>query len=326
MSPRFAATKLIEDAQDTFSTPPILSGRFSHSASRQFHANVPTIKNLVNYISRVICEPTADRCKSEAGELLDADYLDIDWDSISHTLVLKAFWSKSHMQGGVWREKHNLPQGEHALEVGVLVNEKADEEEELKYSGFLTQVGKDDKPCEYQSYIRLRSRLIYNDSHGPFLFSLSPPPSSLFLNIQNHIQRTNRSPPYSSSHRPQFFLPHRPTERHLRPAHLPHSPLHPLHRPLSPLRQSHPALSQPPCPTLPQRGHRPRSTRLPHPTMGISRPLRNRHIRCASQGVQRIQLYDPAASAIHDAIFQWYTPNRRSRSCTLLGVSSRGIW
>jgi hypothetical protein len=133
--------------KETFTTPPILSGRFSHSASRQLYTHVPSIDNFVNYLTRVICGPTADRCKSEARELLDADYLDIDWDSISHTLVLKAFWSKSFLPSGVWQEKHILPNGDHALEVGVLTNETPEEVEELKYSGFLTQVGKDSKFC-----------------------------------------------------------------------------------------------------------------------------------------------------------------------------------
>lgn len=138
-------TKLM--IQETFTTPPILSGRFSHSASRQLYASVPSLENFVNYLARVICGPTADRCKSDARELLDADYLDIDWDSISHTLVLKAFSSKSFLESGVWQEKHILPIGDHALEVGVLSNEMPEEVEELKYSGFLTQVGKDAKFC-----------------------------------------------------------------------------------------------------------------------------------------------------------------------------------
>jgi hypothetical protein len=111
---------------------------------------VPSISTLVRFITRTICDSSHDRCKSEASELLHADYLDLDYDSISHTLVLKAFWAKSFLPSGVWREKHILPPGEHALEVGVLTNEKADEEEELKYSGFLTQVGKAGKPCMCQ--------------------------------------------------------------------------------------------------------------------------------------------------------------------------------
>lgn len=139
-----------DTVEDTFTRPPILSGRFSHSASHQFYSHLPSIDGLVHYISRVICHSSHDRCKSDAQELSDADYFDADWDSISHTLILKAFWSKSPFSEGVWREKHNLPQpGEHALEVGVLSNEKPEEDEELKYSGALTQVGKDSKPCEF---------------------------------------------------------------------------------------------------------------------------------------------------------------------------------
>jgi hypothetical protein len=140
---------LIVLPQDTFTTPPILSGRFSHSASGQFYSYVPNIEDLVHYMVHKICSLSSDDCKIQSQELLQADYFDFDYDSISHALVLKAFWSKSHLPTRQWTETYHLPSSDGALEVGVLMNENPDEAEELKYSGFLTQVGKDLQSCMF---------------------------------------------------------------------------------------------------------------------------------------------------------------------------------
>jgi hypothetical protein len=103
--------------------------------------------DFVHSIVFNLCAPSSDECRLKALELILAGYVDADYDSISHTLTLKAFWSKSAHLDGRWKETHHLPASDGALEVGVLINEKPDEDEELKYSGFLTQVGKDSSPC-----------------------------------------------------------------------------------------------------------------------------------------------------------------------------------
>jgi hypothetical protein len=161
--------------QESFTTPPILSGRFSHSASRQFYSYVPTIEDIVHYIVHKICPQSSDDCKIKAQELLLADYVDADYDSISHALVLKAFWSKSHLPNQQWIETHHLPSKSDgsALEVGVLTNEKPDDVEELKYSGFLTQVGKDRAPCTF--FPLLLSCFFYMPCHTNITLSILAP-------------------------------------------------------------------------------------------------------------------------------------------------------
>ena len=72
----------------------------------------------------------------------------MDYDSISHALTIKAFWMRSSIGDGSWSEKHRKSAND-TIEVGVLMNENPDEPEELRYSGWLTVLGKDKKPCAF---------------------------------------------------------------------------------------------------------------------------------------------------------------------------------
>lgn len=123
------------------------SGRFAHTASHQLYNYITTLNTFVQYVTSSICLPSSDDCKSRVQEVLRADYLDLDYDSISHTLILKAFWSRPEPLKKQWYETHHLLASDSAVEVGVLLNENPDEAEELKYSGFLTQIGKDSQAC-----------------------------------------------------------------------------------------------------------------------------------------------------------------------------------
>ena len=207
------------------------------------------------------------------------------------------------MSDGVWREKHILPEGEHALEVGILTNEKPDEEEELKYSGFLTQVGKDAKPCESLASgddNNNNNKLIISPSYCALLLPLQAPSSSPKLDLHDLLRQTNRPTSYPAHQPPQPLSPHHPTQGHMRAAHLPHPTKYPFYRALPPLRHPHTTQPQPARPALPQRRHRPRSTLLPHAAMGLSSPLRDRHLRRVGEGLDQVRCHDSTASAIHD--------------------------
>jgi hypothetical protein len=124
-----------------------LSGRFSHSTARQFHTALPSLDHLVEHlIDQNYCSSRSTLCENTIRNLIKANYIDVDYDSISHVLNIKAFWSRSYQQNNFWTETHFLPAKGASLEVGVLVNEIPTEAEELKYSGILVQVGKDDEP------------------------------------------------------------------------------------------------------------------------------------------------------------------------------------
>ncbi|KAK8225587.1 PIG-X [Phyllosticta capitalensis] len=131
---------------ETFITPPILAERFSMSASSQYHSLLPSLENLVTYIQQKMCTSSSDSsCETKAASLLSADYVDMDFDTISHALVINAFWSKGPEVGGYWNEEIKKGQAG-SLEVGILNNEVSVESEELSLSGFLTVVGEDSKP------------------------------------------------------------------------------------------------------------------------------------------------------------------------------------
>jgi hypothetical protein len=100
----------------------------------------------VAYIYVKICAQDVD-CQQQALSLASADYVDADYDSISHSLVLRAFWSRSGADDGKWHGMHRKGERD-TVEVGILMNEKPSELEELKYSGVLTVIGQDKKPCK----------------------------------------------------------------------------------------------------------------------------------------------------------------------------------
>lgn len=115
--------------------------------------------NLATYCQILFCPNDNFQCNLPTRQLLAADSLDVDWDSISGALNFKAYWSGAGGKEG-WKDTHSLREttkegGKGSLEVGVLMNEVTakGEEEELKYSGVLTQIGKDDHPCESRSVL-----------------------------------------------------------------------------------------------------------------------------------------------------------------------------
>ncbi|KAH7059113.1 PIG-X [Macrophomina phaseolina] len=127
---------------DTFIGTPILAERFSMSASSQYHNLLPSLQDLVTYISEKFCS-TGD-CREKASSLLSASYVDFDYDSISHALIINAFWAQGPTEGGLWNEEVSRGKAD-TMEVGILNNEVPIEPEELSLSGFLTVVGEDTK-------------------------------------------------------------------------------------------------------------------------------------------------------------------------------------
>jgi|SRR5579871_2113002 len=131
--------------KETFTSPPILSDRFSTVASRQYY-QIASIDGVIIYIQNKICNSLDVQCQLRAHDLANADYIDMDYDSISHSVTFKAFWARPPNFDEVWHDTHRKVAND-TIEVGVLMNEQPDELEELRYSGWLTVIGKDKKPC-----------------------------------------------------------------------------------------------------------------------------------------------------------------------------------
>lgn len=131
--------------QISFTTPPILSERFASTSSYQFYSILPSLSELVTYIQQKLCQSDAE-CQNRATSILSADYLDIDYDSISHALTVSAYWSKSPRGDGWTTEIKKGELGMEKIEVGLLSSEPATEPEELSVGGLLAVIGEDDHP------------------------------------------------------------------------------------------------------------------------------------------------------------------------------------
>ena len=107
---------------------------------------LPSLDELVVYIQHEICPPSSSSCAKDAARLDNADSLDLDYDSISHSLRITAYWSRP-ANSNTWAESITSSSSSEALEVGVLSVEQATDPFEISLSGFLTVVGEDDRPA-----------------------------------------------------------------------------------------------------------------------------------------------------------------------------------
>ena len=133
--------------QDTFAAVPILSERFALSSTWQYHQVLPSLRDFVDYVQKKACSPGDSVCGQQVERLRKTSYVDMDFDAISQTLVINAFWKEAPSAEG-WTERFSSKGDENAVEIGVLANEKATEAEELSFGGFLAVVGSGEKPSE----------------------------------------------------------------------------------------------------------------------------------------------------------------------------------
>lgn len=120
------------------------------------HSVLPSIRNFAENIQHYTCKPENAECVDRISALDSADSVDIDYDAISHTLTVSAFWSHPLPGSRGWNEI--IPQSSNAwsekVEVGLLASEKNVDPEDLSLGGFLAVVGETDK----------LSMLLYPDS------------------------------------------------------------------------------------------------------------------------------------------------------------------
>ncbi|CAO2649461.1 Nn.00g068460.m01.CDS01 [Neocucurbitaria sp. VM-36] len=124
---------------------PILSERFSHSASSQYFAYRDSLGNVIANFQEKFCTPGNDVCAKLATQLLDSAYVDIDYDTISRAVVLTAGWNDAPGQGG-WSEQIQLPEKDSTVEIGVLMHEPNSDPEDIQFGGFLTVLRQDSSP------------------------------------------------------------------------------------------------------------------------------------------------------------------------------------
>jgi hypothetical protein len=94
-----------------------------------------------------------------------ADYLDLDYDTITQTLVLTVGWASSRRDESLTRRDGDGP-----MEIGVLMHEPNPDPEDIQFGGFLTLLGQDATPSKSNKVnfdVRV-ARLIYQFRSDPF--------------------------------------------------------------------------------------------------------------------------------------------------------------
>lgn len=105
------------------------------------------MQSLVSFIRNTTChrhKTDGTECHDRAESLLTADSVDLDYDSISHTLTVTGLWS-SPPKGGWTEDIHKPASSADQVEFGLLGAEKGIEAEEIKMGGLLAVVGQDKK-------------------------------------------------------------------------------------------------------------------------------------------------------------------------------------
>ena len=121
------------------------SERFKSSAAYQYYQFTPSVHDLATYVQQKICPRYGEPCLSRTEALSKSEYIDFDFDTISQALVITVFRDGARSLDG-WSEQINNYHGGAKVEVGVLLNEKPIESEELSLSGYLAVLGEDEKP------------------------------------------------------------------------------------------------------------------------------------------------------------------------------------
>ncbi|KAG0652407.1 pbn1 [Hyphodiscus hymeniophilus] len=124
--------------EQSFTTLP--NDRFSHSSPYAFFQPLESVEYLHEYIKHKFCQEVHSDCLERVVALLAASSVDIDFDTISHALIITAF---SPPQSRSISLSNKIPKDR--MEVGILSVESPKEPEELSLGGFLTVVGEDAK-------------------------------------------------------------------------------------------------------------------------------------------------------------------------------------
>lgn len=143
-----------DSSTESFSSPPILSERFSSVAQYQYFYSLSRLIHFQTTLAKLVCGTGGlkSSCVNEAAALSYASYLDMDFDVISHAVTLSGFWREG-LSAEMAKSVPSKGSPNDSLEVGVLVAEKSDEPEELKFGGYLTVIGEDDEPSKLDHYI-----------------------------------------------------------------------------------------------------------------------------------------------------------------------------
>ncbi|KAF1933685.1 PIG-X-domain-containing protein [Didymella exigua CBS 183.55] len=156
---------------------PMLSERFTMSTALQYYSPFSGDDWMASSISRWIEGMTASADTPS--------YVDIDYDSISQAVVCTVVWSNKPSDG--WTDKYSAPEegSDSTVEIGVLSHEANTDPEDYQFGGFLTVLGRDDKPKPTRFQTPTRHYPLLN----PEPFDPNRPPKLSPLRYKTSINR-----------------------------------------------------------------------------------------------------------------------------------------
>jgi hypothetical protein len=120
------------------------------STTSQYYSYIGSIKQMKHEFWEIICNPKVfeigDRCREAVTDFFESDYIDIDYDTISRSVVLTAGRAQAIEGDKPWVETIDLPTKDATVEIGVLTLEGNADPEDIQFGGFLTVLGQDEKP------------------------------------------------------------------------------------------------------------------------------------------------------------------------------------
>ena len=143
---------MLNYSQDVFTRIPVTAERFASSASLQYYEYstngrlpVAIVKNFQDYLLEKVCPKESDRfCKDDVRALDAAEHFDIDYDTISQSLSMSAFFQQGSALK-TWNERIEQSNRLAKVEIGILADEKATRAQELSLGGYLVTLGEDTK-------------------------------------------------------------------------------------------------------------------------------------------------------------------------------------
>lgn len=136
----------------SFSKPPILSERFTSSATYQFYHAPYDLRKVSEYLaSQALTKqgrwPVIETLSTTFRRTSSFAYIDVDFDAISHAVTVTALTlpnARGNNRDNTLAVRKDDPSDR--LEVGILEPQDPDEPEELSLGGYLTVIGEDDHP------------------------------------------------------------------------------------------------------------------------------------------------------------------------------------
>lgn len=128
------------------------------SATSQYYDYLDEIGRMKGPLQQVFCGVggnSSHYCHNRVNSFVTSNYLDVDYDTISRSVVLTAQWAQAKDPNGWelagedakgWTEKIRLPSTDATVEIGVLSLEGNADPEDVQFGGFLTVLGQDERP------------------------------------------------------------------------------------------------------------------------------------------------------------------------------------